>query len=154
VLATNQSGLGRGLFDMSALNAMHLKMNALLAKLGGRMDAIFFCPHVPDDDCSCRKPRPGLLQQIGERFGVQLSAVHMVGDSRRDLQAAAAAGCQPHLVLTGHGQAVFDQQAHQQVPGTQVHQDLAAFAQKLITQERLTRDTAGKHHSDFGRLDA
>src|SRR6185369_1493827 len=81
VLATNQSGLGRGLFDMAALNAMHLKMNQLLARQGGRVDAIFFCPHAPEDGCECRKPSPGLFQQIGERYGVQLNDVPVVGDS-------------------------------------------------------------------------
>src|SRR5574343_763664 len=70
VLATNQSGLGRGLFDMAMFNAMHVKMNSLLAKQGGRVDAVFFCPHAPEDDCTCRKPRPGLFEQVAERYGL------------------------------------------------------------------------------------
>ena len=92
VLASNQSGLGRGLFDMASLNAMHDKMHNLLAAAGGRIDAIFYCPHTPQDDCACRKPRPGLFEQIGERFGVSLKGVPTVGDSLRDLQAGSSAG--------------------------------------------------------------
>jgi D-glycero-D-manno-heptose 1,7-bisphosphate phosphatase len=89
VLASNQSGLGRGLFDMTALNAMHAKMQQQLAKVGGRVDAIFYCPHTPDDHCDCRKPLPGLFIQIGERYGVDLARVPAVGDSLLDLVAAA-----------------------------------------------------------------
>jgi D-glycero-D-manno-heptose 1,7-bisphosphate phosphatase len=90
-LATNQSGLGRGLFDMSALNAIHLKMNTALAQHGGRIDAVFFCPHAPDEQCACRKPLPGLLLEAGRRFGVDLRGVPMVGDSLRDLRRRLAA---------------------------------------------------------------
>ena len=153
VVATNQSGLGRGLFDMASLNAMHSKMNTLLAKLGGRIDAVFFCPHNPDDLCDCRKPAPGLFKQIGERFGTDLSTVPVVGDSLRDLQAGVAAGCRPHLVRTGKGRLTEDAQVHQQVPGTQVHDDLSAFAEYLIQQERVVRGTTGKTNSGYGRLD-
>jgi D-glycero-D-manno-heptose 1,7-bisphosphate phosphatase len=105
VIATNQSGLGRGTFEMVTLNAMHTKMNQMLAKQGGRIDAVFFCPHAPDQACTCRKPLPGLFEQIGERFGVDLRDVPVVGDSVRDLQAGAAVGCRPHFVRTGKGGA-------------------------------------------------
>ncbi|MBK7006085.1 MAG: D-glycero-beta-D-manno-heptose 1,7-bisphosphate 7-phosphatase [Burkholderiales bacterium] len=136
VVATNQSGLGRGLFDMAALNAMHAKMNTLLAAVGGRVDAIFFCPHAPDEGCRCRKPEPGLFEQIGERYGVDLIGVPAVGDSPRDLAAAMAAGCEPHLVLTGKA---FDYRSKPLPPSLAgaevVHQDLAAFADYLIAQE-------------------
>ncbi len=87
VIATNQSGLARGLFDMSALNAIHARMNRELAEVGGRIDAVFFCPHGPDDGCACRKPLPGLFTTIGERYGVSLRETYAVGDSLRDLQA-------------------------------------------------------------------
>jgi D-glycero-D-manno-heptose 1,7-bisphosphate phosphatase len=140
VLATNQSGLGRGLFDMAALNAMHIKMNQLLARQGGRVDAIFFCPHAPEDNCECRKPSPGLFQQIGERYGLQLNDVPVVGDSVRDLQAGAAVGCEPHLVCTGKAAGLDDQQLEPvlaAVPGTTVHADLAAFADFLLHREHL-----------------
>ncbi|MFZ3119352.1 MAG: D-glycero-beta-D-manno-heptose 1,7-bisphosphate 7-phosphatase, partial [Variovorax sp.] len=96
VIASNQSGLGRGLFDVASLNAMHAKMHKMLAAVGGRVDAIFYCPHSPDEDCGCRKPKPGLFLQIGERYGVDLANVPTAGDSLRDLQAGAAAGCEPH----------------------------------------------------------
>ncbi|MDI9331338.1 MAG: D-glycero-beta-D-manno-heptose 1,7-bisphosphate 7-phosphatase [Alphaproteobacteria bacterium] len=127
-VATNQSGLGRGLFDMVALNAMHTKMNKLLAAVGGRVDAVFFCPHSPEEACGCRKPAPGLYEQIAERFGVSLTDVPVVGDSLRDLQAAVALGAQPHLVLTGKGAALRGQALPATFPpGTQVHEDLSAF---------------------------
>jgi D-glycero-D-manno-heptose 1,7-bisphosphate phosphatase len=135
VLATNQSGLGRGLFDMATLNAMHLKMNEQLARLGGRVDAVFFCPHAPEDDCDCRKPRPGLLEKIAERYGIELSGVPAVGDSLRDLLAAVSAGCPPHLVLTGKSSGLSEAgvaRMHDQVPGLTVHADLAVFAEALI----------------------
>lgn len=133
VLATNQSGLGRGLFDMAALNAVHAHMIKSLAALGGRIDAIFYCPHAPDEGCACRKPAPGLLQQIEARYGVSLQGVPYVGDSLRDMQAAQTAQCAPHLVLTGRHANV---QGHPLPPGfpasTQVHADLAAFVDHLL----------------------
>src|SRR3990167_9686142 len=109
VVATNQSGLGRGLFDMASLNAMHAKMHSMLAAVGGRVDGIFYCPHAPDEGCHCRKPEPGLFEQIAERYGVELRGVPAVGDSQRDLVAAVTAGCEPHLVLTGKAAAYRNQ---------------------------------------------
>jgi len=103
VLATNQSGVGRGLFDMAMLNTIHDKMNKVLAQAGARIDALFFCPHAADSDCGCRKPKPGMFQEIGVRFNVSLAGVPCIGDSLRDLQAAAEVGGQPILVLTGKG---------------------------------------------------
>lgn len=156
VVATNQSGLGRGLFDMAALNAMHVKLNHALAQVGGRIDAIFFCPHVAEDGCECRKPLPGLLTLIGERLSTDLSKVAAVGDSLRDLQAAAAAGCEPHLVRTGKAAALDAAQITDwcaRVPGTIVHADLAAFADHLIQRERRQRVGSGESDSGFGRLD-
>ncbi len=139
VVATNQSGLGRGLFDAYTLNEMHAKMNALLMPLGGRVDAVFFCPHAPEDDCRCRKPRPGLFEDIGLRFGVDMAGVPAVGDTLRDLQAASAVGCTPHLVRTGKAARLDEaglQALHDQVPGLTVHADLAAFADALLASER------------------
>jgi len=156
VVATNQSGLGRGTFDMAALNAMHVKMNQLLAKQGGRIDAVFFCPHAPDDACQCRKPLPGLFEQIGERFGVVLRDVPVVGDSLRDLLAGAAVGCPPHLVRTGKGARLDALQIEAlcaQLPGTRVHADLAAFAEHMILEERRGRGETGESDSGYGRLD-
>ena len=155
VLATNQSGLGRGLFDMASLNEIQLKMNHALAAQGGRIDAVFFCPHVPDDGCDCRKPLPGLMLQIAERFGVSPGNTPMVGDTLRDLQAGMAAGCPTHLVLTGksaglEGKALAD--LLDAVPGTRVHADLGAFADWWIRQQRSQRGDTGESDFDFGEL--
>jgi len=104
VIATNQSGVGRGLFEMSTLNAIHEKMHRALSQAGGHIDAVFFCPHTADSDCECRKPKTGMMKEIGVRFGVDLTGVPVIGDSLRDLLAAEACGAQPILVLTGKGE--------------------------------------------------
>jgi D-glycero-D-manno-heptose 1,7-bisphosphate phosphatase len=133
VIASNQSGLGRGLFDVATLNAIHAKMHKALAAVGGRIDAVFYCPHAPDEGCGCRKPLPGLFEQIGERFGVDLKSVPVVGDTLRDLQAGAAVGCAPHLVLTGKAAALRGQPLPADFPpDTRVHEDLGAFADWLV----------------------
>jgi len=154
VIATNQAGIGRGLFDMAALNDMHLKMNSMLARVGGRVDAVFFCPHAPEDGCDCRKPLPGLFLQIAQRYGMKLDEVPVVGDSLRDLQAGVAAGCQPHFVRTGKG-ALLDEAAlnalQQQVPGTQVHANLVAFVEHFA--HRGVHGARDGKDSGFGRFD-
>lgn len=133
VVASNQSGLGRGLFDVAALNDMHSKMHKLLAAVGGRIDAVFYCPHSPEETCNCRKPLPGLYEQIGERYGMDLKGVHTVGDSLRDLQAGAAVGCVPHLVHTGKGEQLKGQPLPADCPQTtRVHDNLSAFADWLL----------------------
>ena len=104
VVATNQSGLGRGLFDMARMISIHEKMYKALAQVGGRIDAVFYCPHAADSDCQCRKPKPGMLAEIGQRFGVDMTGVPCIGDSLRDLQAAEAIGAQPILLLSGKGE--------------------------------------------------
>src|SRR5690606_29903909 len=129
VVASNQSGVGRGLFGMDTLNAINDKMVRSLAQVGGRLDAIFFCPHAADSTCDCRKPKPGMLLQIGERFNVDLAGVPVVGDSLRDLQAAVAAGAKPYLVLTGKGEIP---RASPDLPaGTLIYPDLDAVAVEL-----------------------
>lgn len=139
-VASNQSGLGRGLFDLAALNAMHTKMHKLLAAQGGRIDAVFFCPHTPDDHCQCRKPLPGLFEQIGERFGVDLKGVPVVGDTLRDVLAGSVLGCEPHLVLTGKGAEFRGRPLPDTFPpGTQVHEDLGAFADHLLARQSDAR---------------
>jgi D-glycero-D-manno-heptose 1,7-bisphosphate phosphatase len=109
VVATNQSGIGRGLFDMATLNAINDKMMELVFLQGGRIDALFFCPHTAEENCNCRKPKTGMLEEIAKRFETDLTGVPCVGDSMRDLEAAAAMGCQPILVLTGKGQKTLDE---------------------------------------------
>ena len=137
VIASNQSGLGRGLFDMASLNAMHAKMHKMLAAVGGKVDAVFYCPHSPDEGCECRKPKPGLFLQIGDRYGIDLKGVPTCGDSLRDLQAGAAAGCEPHLLLTGMGAACrgVDPLPSEYPANTVVHTDLAAFVDFLLARE-------------------
>jgi D-glycero-D-manno-heptose 1,7-bisphosphate phosphatase len=130
VVATNQSGVGRGLFDMPTLNAIHEKMHKACAQAGGRIDAVFFCPHAADDDCKCRKPNSGMIDEIAERYNVNLSGVPSVGDSLRDLQASARLGAQPILVLTGKGQKT--QAKGGLPPGTLIYPDLAAVVAALL----------------------
>lgn len=129
VVASNQSGVGRGLFGMDTLNAINDKMVRSLAQVGGRLDAIFFCPHAADSTCECRKPKPGLFLQIAERFNVDLKGVPCVGDSLRDLQAGVSAGCQPYLVLTGKGEKT--RESPELPPGTLIFPDLDAVATAL-----------------------
>jgi D-glycero-D-manno-heptose 1,7-bisphosphate phosphatase len=141
VVATNQAGIGRGLLDMASVNAVHQRMNKLLTAQGGRLDAVFFCPHAPEDQCDCRKPLPGMMRDIAMRYGVDLKTVPMVGDTLRDLEAARAAGCPPHLVRTGRASLVTEAEIAQwvaAVPGTQVHDDLAAFALHLVPDDHVS----------------
>lgn len=129
VVATNQSGVGRGLFDMATLNAINEKMMRLVGQIGGRIDAVFFCPCAADSHCECRKPKPGMFLEIAERFGMDLKGVPSVGDSLRDLQASAAVGAQPILVLTGKGRKTLETGGLP--PGTRVHADLAEAVRQL-----------------------
>ena len=129
VVATNQSGIARGLFDTRTLFAIHDALLRALAQVGGRIDAFFFCPHKAEDRCACRKPQPGMLLEVARRFNVALDDVYMVGDAQRDLEAAAAAGAKPVLVLTGRGQQTRDE--GKLPPGTRTFADLAAFAEHL-----------------------
>ncbi len=130
VVATNQSGIARGLFDMPTLNAIHDKMHKACALAGGRIDAVFFCPHTNDANCGCRKPKSGMFEEIATRYGVSLKGVPAVGESLRDLQAAAQVEAQPILVLTGKGHKT---QATGGLPeGTLIYPDLAAVATALI----------------------
>jgi D-glycero-D-manno-heptose 1,7-bisphosphate phosphatase len=130
VVATNQSGLGRGLFDMATLIAIHEKMHKALAGAGGRIDAVFYCPHTGDSGCDCRKPRAGMFIEIGQRFGVELTGVPCVGDSVRDLQAADTVGGQPILVLTGKGEKTLREGAFPK--NTVIFPDLAFVATALL----------------------
>lgn len=129
VVATNQSGIARGLFDTHTLLAIHERLQRAALQVGGRIDAFFFCPHAADSGCKCRKPAPGMLLEIATRFNVSLKDVYMVGDSRRDVEAAAAAGAKPVLVLTGKGKATREEG---RLPaGTEVFEDLAGFAEHV-----------------------
>lgn len=133
VVATNQSGIGRGLFDMAMLNAIHEKMHRALAHAGARIDAIFFCPHTADAKCECRKPKPGMLIEIGKRFNVELTGVPCIGDSLRDLVSADAVGAQPMLVLTGKGEKTLREGNFPK--NTVIFPDLAFAVSALLTGE-------------------
>ena len=133
VVATNQSGVGRGLFDMDTLNAIHEKMVKSLAQVGGRLDAIFFCPHTSADNCNCRKPRAGMLHEIAKRFNADLTGVPAVGDALRDLQAAITVDAKPYLVLTGKGKKTAADPAGP--PETQAFRNLAAVVTNLLAEE-------------------
>ena len=130
VVASNQSGIGRGLLDMGALNAINDRMYRVLAQVGGRIDALFYCPHAAEANCDCRKPKPGMFIDIAQRFNVDLAGVPSVGDSLRDLQAAVTAGAQPMLVLTGKGAKT---EAAGGLPdGTPVFADLAEAVRNIV----------------------
>jgi D-glycero-D-manno-heptose 1,7-bisphosphate phosphatase len=143
-IAPNQSGIGRGLFDVESLNAIHAKMHRQLAAVGARVEAIFFCPHAPEDGCHCRKPQPGLFEQIGQRFGVPLADVPVAGNALRHVQAGASAGCPTHLLLTGQSEHLrsADDASLDLPPHTRVHQDLSAFADWLLAQAEEAASSA------------
>lgn len=131
VVATNQSGVGRGLFEMDTLNAIHDKMHRTIAAAGGRIDAVFYCPHAADAKCECRKPKPGMFERIASCYNLALTSVPAIGDSLRDLQAAATAGALPMLVLTGKGERTM---AEGGLPEeTIVFKDLAAAVDDLLS---------------------
>lgn len=130
VIASNQSGIARELFDMNSLNAIHQKLHNHAQIVGATIDAIFFCPHAAIDNCDCRKPKSGMFDEIGKRFKISLKGVPTVGDSLRDLQAGFISGCVPYLVLTGKGQKTFETGGLP--PGTQVFPDLAAMVSLLL----------------------
>lgn len=134
VVATNQPGLGRGLFDVMALNAIHSKMHRQVAAVGGRIDAVFYCPHAADEDCACRKPAPGLLEQIRDRYGVERNDVRVVGSCSAHLEAGAALGAQLHLVCTGQSAPVVPggELPAGLPPGTQMHASLGDFVDQLL----------------------
>lgn len=130
LVATNQSGVGRGLFDMDTLNAIHEKMHKALFVAGGRVDAIFYCPHAADSQCDCRKPKPGMFKRIADCFNADLNGVPCVGDSLRDLQAGAAMGCLPLLVQTGKGERTREEGGLPE--GTLEFADLAAAVDFIL----------------------
>ena len=129
-VATNQSGIARGYYDLATLEAMHTRLRELVAEQGGELGLILHCPHGPDDGCACRKPKPGLLHGIAAHYGTPLAGVWFVGDSSGDLEAAQAVDCQPVLVKTGKGERTL---AKALPPGTLIFDDLAAVADQLLS---------------------
>jgi len=142
VVATNQSGLARGLFDLDDLEAMHARLTELLEAEGGKLEAIFYCPHHPDDGCKCRKPQTGMLDAMEAEFNTSVADAIFVGDSLKDLQAAVAKNCRPCLVLTGLGRDTLDQLAQLEAPEARAladqvrtFDDLASLADHLLQTE-------------------
>lgn len=136
VVATNQSGIARKLFDLDTLHAIHDKMHRMVREYGGEIDAIFFCPHGPKDECDCRKPLPGLYEQIAKRLNTSLENVPSIGDSLRDIEAAKTAGAQPILVRTGKGtKTLYSAQGIEDVP---VYCDLKQAVNALLTGALLS----------------
>lgn len=144
-VATNQSGLGRGLFGQSKLDAMHTKLRELVTRQGGSLGGIFFCPHRPEENCSCRKPKPGLLQQISADAKCSLQQVPLIGDSLRDLESGLAMGCSPILVKTGKGNETLAKLKAENSPlllQLPIFDSLAQVAGSLLKHQALT---AGEH---------
>lgn len=143
VVATNQSGIARGLLTMVTLNTIHQKMHEAAQQVGAHFDAVFFCPHASVDNCDCRKPKPGMLNALAKRLEISLKGVPTVGDSLRDLQAGFVCGCVPYLVLTGKGEKSRD--AGGLPPGTRIYTDLAAVVDHLLaTAETPSARSTGK----------
>lgn len=140
-VATNQSGIGRKYFTLQDLTEMHAKMHRLALQAGGVIDGIWFCPHLADDNCNCRKPKPGMIQDILDRFQAQAADTWLAGDSLRDLQAINAVGGKSALVLTGKGKKTLQEKEGELPENTQIFDNLLAFAQ-YITQEELKSDEA------------
>jgi len=131
-VATNQSGIARGYYDIATLNAMHDKLRRLLNQLGGHIEMIAFCPHGPDDGCDCRKPKTGMYLEIAHRFEVSLEDVPVIGDSLRDLQAAQAVRAKPILVRTGKGERTLAK--GEGLEGIPVYDDLATAVEALLQE--------------------
>jgi len=133
-VATNQSGIARGYFDIDTLNRMHEKLSQLLLALGGNIDGFFYCPHGPEDGCECRKPKPGLLLDIKVRFNTIMQDVPFVGDSLSDLNAARAVGAKPVLLKSGKGERTLAK--GEGLDGVPVYDDLSAFVEALLKQDQ------------------
>ena len=132
-IATNQSGIARGLFDADTLDAIHNRMHTLLAEVGGYIDVLTLCPHGPDDGCDCRKPASGLFHQIASELGCRLDGVPSIGDSLRDLEAAAGVNARPILVRTGKGSKT-EATLPEWLADTPVYDDLAAAVDALLEE--------------------
>jgi len=132
VVATNQSGIARGLFDEFELARIHQSINDQVEAAGGIITGFFYCPHGPDDGCRCRKPLPGLVEEIAQQLAIPVAEAPFLGDSLRDLQAAHSAGCEPVLVLSGKGQGTLDTGLPAEFANIRVYPDLAAFSDSQL----------------------
>jgi D-glycero-D-manno-heptose 1,7-bisphosphate phosphatase len=134
LVATNQSGIGRGLYDVDALARVHGKLSEMLALVGGEIEEIFFCPHHPDDQCQCRKPSPGLFEQMQKKYAINFAETFFIGDSIGDVRAAQAVGCKPALVMTGNGRKTLEQ--NPELGCIPQFRDLAEAAFKILGEEK------------------
>lgn len=144
-VATNQSGLARQYFSMQTLNEMHDKMHKLVQQAGGEISGIWFCPHLADHQCQCRKPKPGMIEDILSRFNAQASETWLVGDALRDLQAIAAVGGKPVLVKTGKGEKTLANDADKLPENTLIFDNLLAFSQFLMQTDSETSATLSEN---------
>jgi D-glycero-D-manno-heptose 1,7-bisphosphate phosphatase len=134
IVITNQSGIGRGLFDLMTLQAIHDKMRQRVLECGGQIDAIYFCPHTSDDNCLCRKPKPGLFESFAKEFSTDLTKLYSIGDSYRDIQASLTVNAKPVLVKTGKGLQTLKTHPSLNIP---VFENLYDAAQFIITQSHV-----------------
>lgn len=141
-VATNQSGIARGYFNVQTLNEMHAKMHKLVRQAGGEISGVWFCPHTADSQCDCRKPKPGMVLDILDRFQAQAAETYLVGDSLRDLQAIAGAGGKPILVRTGKGMRTLEKDGGNLPPGTQIFDSLLDFAVQLVRPNQPSANAA------------
>ena len=137
-VASNQSGIGRGLYDRAALEAIHRKMRRAVSKAGGAIDRIVTCPHRPEDACECRKPAPGLLRRLAKHYGLSMRGIPVIGDSARDLEAAHAVEARPMLVLTGNGQRTRETQLARDWR-VETFENLLGAARALVAEQERER---------------
>lgn len=137
LIATNQSGVARGYYDIDTLDAIHEKMMRELAAVGGYVEEIFFCPHHPEDGCGCRKPKPGMLHAIQEKYAVPLNETFYIGDSMADVGAAKAAGCKLLLVMTGNGRKTLEH--NPELHAVPQFADLAEAVEHVLVESRRSR---------------
>lgn len=134
LVVTNQSGIARGYYNLETLDDIHEKLMRELAAVGGYVEEIFFCPHHPEDHCSCRKPKIGLIEQLAAKYPLDLSQTFFIGDSLSDMQAAKAAGCLPILVLTGNGALTLER--HPEFANIPHFANLAAAVGYVLLESR------------------
>ena len=132
-VATNQSGIGRGYYDVGTLDAMHARLRELVAEQGGALGKIVYCPHGPDDGCDCRKPLPGLIDQIVTEYG-DVTGAPLIGDSLRDLEAGVARHCTPVLVRTGKGNQTLEKGLPESLGPVAIYDSLADFADHILKE--------------------
>lgn len=133
LVATNQSGIGRGYYDFDTLDLIHEKLMRELASVGGYIQEIFFCPHHPDDNCPCRKPKSGMFRQMQKKYPINMAETFFIGDSFVDVQAAQTMGCTPILVMTGKGESEITK--HPELTAVTIRSDLAEAVEFVLAQK-------------------